>query len=403
MPTRLEIFREYMRHLDTAANPAEAVNKELYVPRPGRQLYDEISIRFSLSPTLSYLFVGGIGTGKTTQLLMAQKQLSTLPDTLALYIDVSESQDLSRIKPGTIVALIAISMVNSSTYISEQKRNEFRYNISTYTKGEWETITEKTGPLSGLAGRYESTVTRKVWKDGLITPPGVSDLGSLEEITKTCLEIKKEIEKSTPNIIVFIDSIDRVLNKSTIESILKYDMSIIKKIGIGNVLVGSHSFRDGMKSELLADFDKTIIQPLLNPKIEINRTFFQSVLRKRVSVDMLPDQVAEAMIMFSGGVLRDLLSIARAAGEEAYIAGEDSITMEHVKIAVDAFSRTLLLRLQERDVKRLQAMQKEANLLITADDLPLLASGCVLEYPPGELVRYAIHPTLSPLLERQAA
>jgi len=72
MAPKLKRFREYMARLNTT-DPAYAMEHKFYVPSPGRSVADRIFTHVSLQPTASLAVVGGIGSGKTTQLLVAQK------------------------------------------------------------------------------------------------------------------------------------------------------------------------------------------------------------------------------------------------------------------------------------------------------------------------------------------
>ena len=103
-------------------------------------------------------------------------------------------------------------------------------------------------------------------------------------------------------------------------------------------------------------------------------------------------------LAITGGVLRDLIGLARNAGEEAYLSGDAQITAVHSEAAGEAFGRTLLLGLDPDDLAKLQSVRKNARFVPVSDkDLALLMTGRVLEYR-GSKTRYAVHPTIEPLL-----
>lgn len=108
--TRLEKFRGYMARLNPAANPQDAIREGLYVPKPGRSMADEVAARLELDPTSSHLIIGGIGSGKTTQLMVARDRLNQLPDMRAEYIDVSKTHDISRMNPGTLILVAGLAV-----------------------------------------------------------------------------------------------------------------------------------------------------------------------------------------------------------------------------------------------------------------------------------------------------
>jgi hypothetical protein len=115
---------------------------------------------------------------------------------------------------------------------------------------------------------------------------------------------------------------------------------------------------------------------------------------------MLPDDACERLVDFSGGVLRDLLRLAHQAGDEAYVDGADRIAVVHVQRAADAFGRSLMLGLDEGAIRELQEIRTTGRFVqISEQDLALLITRRILDYQDasGEL-RYAVHPTLAPLL-----
>ena len=112
MSNRLKLFRERMAAFEGAANPSEAIESGYYVHAPGKLLVDTISGRIALRPSSSHLLLGGIGSGKTTQLLVACKQIIEIEDTHAIYVDVSLYTDISKLKSGIITAIIGLELAN---------------------------------------------------------------------------------------------------------------------------------------------------------------------------------------------------------------------------------------------------------------------------------------------------
>lgn len=109
MPPKLKRFREYMVRLNTT-DPAYAMEHKFYVPAPGRSVADRIFTHVSLQPSASLAVVGGIGSGKTTQLLVAQRRLAKIRDTATIYVDVSAHQHLGKLKSGVLVVLAGLQL-----------------------------------------------------------------------------------------------------------------------------------------------------------------------------------------------------------------------------------------------------------------------------------------------------
>ena len=110
MANRREKFRQYMARLSAAAHPREAIKEGLYVPLPGRSVADQLVSRIELEPAASHLVVGGVGSGKTTQLLVARDRLKEILDIRPLFIDVSQKHDLAHLQPGVLVVLAGLRL-----------------------------------------------------------------------------------------------------------------------------------------------------------------------------------------------------------------------------------------------------------------------------------------------------
>jgi hypothetical protein len=98
----------------------------------------------------------------------------------------------------------------------------------------------------------------------------------------------------------------------------------------------------------------------------------------------------------SGGVLRDLITLARDAGEAAYIEGSERILSAHVTSAVHQMGESYRRGLGPDQLKILQRIDKERYFDVApAASIELLLTGRVLEYSATD---FRIHPALRPLI-----
>jgi energy-coupling factor transporter ATP-binding protein EcfA2 len=67
-----------------------------------------ITGRLELRPASNHLVVGGIGSGKTTQLLLVERALKQLPDTLVKYLDVSQFHNLALLREEVLIVLVVV-------------------------------------------------------------------------------------------------------------------------------------------------------------------------------------------------------------------------------------------------------------------------------------------------------
>ena len=116
---------------------------------------------------------------------------------------------------------------------------------------------------------------------------------------------------------------------------------------------------------------------------------------------MLRKKEEASICTASGGVLRDLISLARDAGEEAYVSGSNWIEMPHVKRVVDQLGNSYLRGLGPAHIKALLMLDKTKSFDVNLPvNLELLATRRVLEYSATD---FRVHPALLPLVIKPEA
>jgi hypothetical protein len=385
--TRRERFRQYMTRVAAAADPALAIDQNLYV-HPPNAISDVIVRHLEIEPTSRHLVVGSIGSGKTTQLLVATQELNALPDIRAVYVDVSRKQDLVKLTPGCLVALAGLALLEGQPLIDGDERRWF----TGWANGYWLHPEEYDEPDDG-----------GVQVEGVVTPPQ-PEWHEIPSMQVDRLARFVEIERQAGHqFIVLFDSLDRTTNRSAFTQLIDQDVAALRRCNIGVVLIGPIRSLEGFGRLEVDRFDKLHVQgPVDVEQDPAGRDFLFRVLRARVEANMLPDGEALALVAASGGVLRDLISLAKAAGDEAYLSGSEVIELGHVHAAADAFGRSLMIGLHKPEIDTLKHLRSSGGFVWTTDDdLALLATRRVLEYP-HRTPSFSVHPTIVPLLDLKA-
>ena len=394
-------FREYMARFDAAATPEHAIERGFYVERLGRSVADEIAARIELRPTSTHLLVGGVGSGKTTQILVAHKRLGKVADLVAIYCDVSARHDIGRLVPGVLVAIAGLEISNIPDMEEDQEvfraRQFFKHLADGYVEDE-----------SDWHERLSEKHIRDAYQKGVLSPSRPlsehnSEYWLLSHAPDRLVDLSRSVETRGRHIVVLFDSLDRVGDAALFERVVQQDVAALRQADIGVVLVGPLRSMYGTDRTIVDRFDYFYYQPCVDAQQDAaGLDFLLRVLRARAATDILPDASCRRLAEYSGGVLRDLISLAQAAGEEAYLAGTDTITEAHVETAADAFGRKHLLGLGPDELEGLQRVRTKGIFVQTSDkDLALLVTRRVLEYQNGR-PRYAVHPTIRPLLEQLA-
>ncbi|WP_437765089.1 hypothetical protein WMF27_31810 [Sorangium sp. So ce281] len=405
--TRLERFRAYMARMNPVADPGAALREKLYVTPPGRSVADELATRLELEPASTHLVIGGIGSGKTSELLMAAERLgSTLPEAgdLAEYIDVSRRHDLDASGlSGVLVALAGQSLV--------------RQVLKRYDPEPKSPLAQAVEAVRHHAHGYRTWVADEPYPDDDEPPeldedapygeylhvPGVivspdEQLPSSFKLLATHLRTIRAIYPGEGKHIVFLfDSLDRLPSAERFREAVKYDLRALKTAGLGVAVVGPVRFMSGTDRAITDLFDQTHFLIAHDPTSSDGLAFLTQVLRKRAEPGALPDECLAPLARASGGVMRDLIALAKRAGQEAYSVGHDQIMLEDVAKAVDAFGRSLAVGLDDEQVKTLHHIRRGKGFVIRGErELSLLETGRVVLH--GES-RFAVHPALAPLLD----
>jgi hypothetical protein len=385
--TRRERFKQYMTRVAAAADPALAIEQKLYV-HPPNAISDVIARKFEIEPTSRHLVVGSIGSGKTTQLLVATQELNALPDIRAVYVDVSRKQDLVKLQPGCLVALAGLALLEGHPFVDYRERRSF----TNWANGYW---------LDPDA--YGDADDGGEHIDGVVTPPQ-PEWHEISSVQVDRLARFAEVERNAGrHFVVLFDSLDRTTNRVGFTQLIDQDIAALRRCNIGVVLIGPIRSLEGFGRLEVDRFDKLHVQgPVDVEQDPAGRDFLFRVLRARVEASMLPDGEARALVAASGGVLRDLISLAKAAGDEAYLSGAEAIEMRHVQAAADAFGRSLMIGLHKPEIDTLKHLRSSGGFVWTTDeDLALLATRRVLEYP-HRTPPFSVHPTIVSLLDQKA-
>jgi hypothetical protein len=162
MKNRLELFREQIAAFDGAADPVRAIAKGYVIEEPRQSSTEALLKRISLRPQSKNLLIGGIGSGKTTQLLRLRQQLHANPEARIYphYIDVTKYTNPEHAQVGTLDAIIGLELVA----LLEEKEFQIdeirKKSIQGFAYGSTLTQSTTTGSLAAFH-----------WKNGCRSNP----------------------------------------------------------------------------------------------------------------------------------------------------------------------------------------------------------------------------------------
>lgn len=405
MVSRLDLFRGYFQRLDPAATAKRALRDELYVEPPRRALGEQLAIRLQLAPTSSHLIVGNVGTGKSTELLRATELLKSTSDTRAVYVDVSSRHDLDKDLKGVLLVLAGLELAKLLKKHHDKTVKATCLQFTRWAYGHREFIPYDPRDDEGYdPDDYDEEPGHYVERPGVLAQPLHPLPTGIKERIAALKTLKAALLPETQHFVILFDSLDRLDDLEAFQAAVAEDIRALKQAEIGLAIIGPGRVLYGSNRSIVDAFDQLHVVPAEDvQKDPLAREFLERVLAKRVDDNVVAATARSALVRWSGGLLRDLLELARSAVEEAFVGGADSVTDAHIDRSVDAFGRTLMLGLRKNELYTLQQLRLNRVFVPTDDeDLALLASRRVIEYQ-GSAKRYSVHPTIEPLLKMKGA
>lgn len=410
--TRLQKFRAFLAALNPSADPSDALGRGFYVEPPGGGVAERLARSLELEPTSSHLVLGGIGSGKTTELLRTQARLEANfgeTNDLVFYCDVSEIHDLtSEPEPGLLLAIagkylseaittvVPDSLSNPDIIAHIRKLRELSVGHYIYIP-DYDDFDPNHEPPDE---DYD-----QVFVPGVIKPPAPLLLHHrVAEYIDPLASLLAHLPER--NVVFLFDSLDRLPDAASFKILVEDDIRALKSAGFGIVVVGPVRFVVGLDRSVADLFDKIHHQPSVDPTAPDGMAFLSDILRRRVQsiALLLPEDCIESLVVASGGVLRDLLALTKRSAEEAYARGHDPISGGDVEFACDSFGRSLAFGLDDEQIHVLVELANTGKFVIRGErELSLLETRRVLLHPSVEpqspTHTWRVHPTLKPLLE----
>jgi hypothetical protein len=410
---RRERFRDYMRKLNPTAPARMTIEAGLVVEDLHGSLFRTLAARADLDPGSQQLLVGGTGSGKTTELLMAERWLEQQGQTLSIYIDISAETDLSGLNSGALLAGFGLhltrafsgkgfedSLDDAQKAALKKARSEIKEFAFGTTKSVW--VPEYDGYEADFEADYDASedepgrwVTQSV--PGKLKPPFPALQRDIQGIRAPLDFFINAVQARSLDVVVIFDGLDRLISPDKFWAVVQQDFRALRRMRVAVLAAAPLSVLYGEGRSISEHFDRVHHMATLNSEPE-NNTYLKSVLSHRGGTDLLSADAAELICCFSGGVLRDLVSLARDAGEAAYVEGCERILSEHASTVIKQLGESYRRGLGPERVKILRRLNKERFFDVTSNpNIELLVTGRVLEYSAGD---FRVHPALGALILR---
>jgi hypothetical protein len=374
-------------------------------------LFKGLVARADIEPSSQQLLMGCTGSGKTTLLLRAEKWLDQSGQLLPLYIDISAETDLTQLCSGALLASFGVHLLKefSSRSLDAQLGDSVREALE---KGAEEIrgfaygTTKKVWVRDPGAGIFGSSLALSVerlrrggnYEDvampGKLSPPRQSfpaDIGNIRQPLESFVSATRD---RGLDLVALFDGLDRLPSPDKFWAAVAEDLRAMRHLGVGVIATAPQSLLYGEGRAIAERFDRTHQIRALSPNPESND--LKAVLVHRGATELMDEESADLLCGASGGVLRDLITLARDAGEEAYVEGDSRVQAPHAKVAIRQMGESYLRGLGPEQIAILRRVAESGSFdVASSSSIELLAMGRVLENSASE---FRVHPALWPLL-----
>lgn len=133
---------------------------------------------------------------------------------------------------------------------------------------------------------------------------------------------------------------------------------------------------------------------------EIGRGLLKDAIRRRVGNELFSNAAIDDIVTQSGGIVRELLTLAREALLKAEIADESQVSQTHAREVLRSHRFRYTAGLRHDDLASLAVLYKTGNVPRTETIKSMIANHFVLENEDDLGAWYSIHPVLTEVVEQ---
>lgn len=357
------------------------------------------------------IFTGHRGGGKTTELARLERELN--PSHIAVRMDVESLLNLGDINYADLLLMMGLQVFRHAhrrgIRLDEKKLDNLRFWYKTHVLEEedraaldGEVEAQLSVGIASIAAKLRTDAPRREH----IRAQAQSNLSDLLERLNALLEALRK--KRRKRILVIIDGLDKMYDLGQVSNLFLHGANALLEPRcrvIYTVPIALYNTNDFQQVRLsFRNF------ALRNIKVwerdgspSPDRAVLQEVLERRMEPQLLAPQAAQRLVELSGGLLKELIALARNSvlrarrlrGEGGPVQPED---VEYAARQVRNTYRALLTPDQYRELQRIARGERFVNTPLAQE---LLHNLSLLEYD-GEGAWWAIHPIVRPLVEEWA-
>jgi nucleoside-triphosphatase THEP1 len=369
------------------------------------------------------IFAGHRGCGKSTLLARFAKQMMQ-QGYFVVFFSIADMVEMSAVDHINILYAIAVQLLSKATErkipIPEKTKKEI---LTWLITSRTETTDRSLSSEMGIGGDVLKLVTAKLKTESKFREEikrtyerRVSDLVAKVDEIAQCVR-----DATQKDVLVVIDDLDKLdwklveeIYKNNINALFQPKLRIVFTIPISVIrdielrtILQTASGSPIQQMEVAKFFSKVDRHNPQAVPLQSKVAVFLEVLQKRLPEDLVERETARKMVVYSGGVIRELVRIARAScaqclllirqnPEQTALQINDEILQQALRDLRNDFASSL----GASRYQILTTTYQEGKPADLTDEFLLLLHGLyILEYRNDE-VWYDVHPIVVELLKR---
>src|ERR1035437_3349781 len=404
---RRQIYRPFLERLNPIALNRSVAQRNLMVvpptsdPRDPKQppIYEVFAGAAELNRGTQMALVGGIGSGKTTELLLTMDRLRRHDDAVNVFLDAAEFTDFSETNPGAMLAAIGLRLfarIDKRFGEPSEQVQSASAKLRKLALGTTKWYTQE--PPDYEDGDYGFSVD----VPGLMKPRFPELKERVAEVKDLLGTVLSPFLEHDSQVTVIVDGLDRLIEPTRFREFAEQDLRAVRGMQV-TMIVAAPLLLWYDNSRFLQDyFDivRHIPAAVIDPK---ESGFLKAILKRRGADELMSAASMSDICRFSGGVLRDLLELAQSAAQYAYRDAENRIGKQHVRAAIRQLGNRYLAGIGTTRIRLIRRLLRDKQFSPNnADSKDLLVGRQVLEYSNGGRDYFLVHPALVEVLPGQA-
>jgi hypothetical protein len=384
---------------------------KFYVERPNECSIVGLQDELQLDPSNDdkTLFTGTRGSGKTTELHRLEESLRN--DHLVVFMDVEELLNLGDIQYTDLLVLLGLEVFKAARQAGfradegmlSQLRFWYEEHILEKEKGALsaEVGVELNMAVAKISGQVKSDAPRRQTIRAA-TQAHLSDL--LGRLNNLLYELRKKVRR---RILVIVDGLDKVYDLNQVRDLFLQGANALLEPAcrIIYTVPFALSYTNDFQQVRLT-FTRFYVLPNVKTHEAEGQIYapgvnmLREVLHRRVDPALLTQEAVERLIEGSGGLMKELISLARSSVVVARRLRGDKgpIQAEDVGYAIQQVQNAFRAALTEEHYRELARILEGGRFVNSPVARELIHNLSLLTYDGGR-IWWGVHPIVRPLVE----